>query len=447
MSDNANLFDAGTVKGGGIGAPEQGGSQPERTGAPRVVTADRGQLAWRTCDLESLLPAEHRARLIWSAVEKLDLTKFYEPIAARENEPGRPAIDPKILVGLWLYATSEGVGSARELARLCGAHDAYRWICGGVSVNHHTLSDFRVGHAAALDDLMTQVLAVLLHGGLVTLERVAQDGMRVRASAGASSFRREPSLKACLEAARSQVDEAKRQADEPDTQRSARERAAVERAAREREERVTRALAELPKARAAKNKAKDKEQARVSTTDPEARVMKMGDGGFRPAYNAQFATDTTSRVIVGVGVTNSGSDMGQADPMRAEIERRTGGQPKDLLIDGGFAKLESIEDASAAGTTVYAPVPKPRKEGIDPHEPKEGDTPAVAEWRQRMATAEAKEIYKQRAATAETVNADLRTWRGLDRFLVRGSGKVLNVILWSAITYNVMRWIGAGLSG
>jgi transposase len=447
MSDNADLFEAGTVKGGGVGAPEQGGSQPERTGAPRVVTADRGQLAWRTCDLESLLPAEHRARLIWSAVEKLELSKFYEPIAARENEPGRPAIDPKILVALWLYATSEGVGSAREVARLCGAHDAYRWICGGVSVNHHTLSDFRVGHGAALDDLMTQVLAVLMHGGLVTLERVAQDGMRVRASAGAASFRREPTLKACLEAARTQVEEAKRQADEPDTQRTARERAAAERAAREREDRVTHALAELPKARAAKSGTKEKEQARVSTTDPEARVMKMGDGGYRPAYNAQFATDTASRVIVGVGVTNSGSDMGQTDPMRAEIERRTGGQPKELLIDGGFVKKESIEDASSAGTTVYAPVPKPRVDGIDPHQPKPGDSAAVAEWRQRMATPEAKDIYKQRAATAETVNADLRTWRGLDRFLVRGSGKVLNVILWSAITYNVMRWIGAGASG
>jgi transposase len=399
------------VKGEGVGAPEQGGSQPERAGAPRVVTADRGQLAWRTCDLESLLPAEHRARLIWLAVEKLDLTKFYEPIAARENEPGRPAIDPKILVALWLYATSEGVGSARELARLCGAHDAYRWICGGVSVNHHTLSDFRVGHAAALDDLMTQVLAVLLHGGLVTLERVAQDGMRVRASAGAASFRREKGLQGCLEAARRQVEEAKRQADEPDTQRSARERAAAERAAREREERVTRALAELPKVQAAKSGTKGREQARVSTTDPEARVMKMGDGGYRPAYNAQFATDTSSRVIVGVGVTNSGSDMGQADPLRADIERRTGEAAKELLLDGGFVKKESIEDASTAGTT------------------------------------EAKEIYKQRAATAETVNADLRRWRGLDRFLVRGKGKVFSVILWSAITYNVMRWIGAGMGG
>ncbi len=447
MSDNADLFDAGTVKGGGVGAPEQGGASAERTGAPRVVTADRGQLAWRTCDLESLLPAEHRARLIWSVVEKLDLSKFYEPIAARENEPGRPAIDPKILVALWLYATSEGVGSAREVARLCGAHDAYRWICGGVSVNHHTLSDFRVGHGAALDDLMTQVLAVLMHGGLVTLERVAQDGMRVRASAGAASFRREPSLKACLEVARTQVEEAKRQADEPDTQRTARERAAAERAAREREERVTHALAELPKARAAKSGTKEKEQARVSTTDPEARVMKMGDGGYRPAYNAQFATDTSSRVIVGVGVTNSGSDMGQADPMRADIERRTGEPPKELLLDGGFVKKESIEDAATAGTTVYAPVPKPRMQGIDPHQPKDGDSPAVAGWRQRMGTAEAKEIYKQRAATAETVNADLRRWRGLDRFLVRGKGKVFSVILWSAITYNVMRWIGAGMGG
>ncbi len=445
MSDNEHLFDARTEgSGGGASA-----ASAEGLGAPRVVTADRRQLAWRTCDLESLLPPEHRARLIWSAVERLDLSKFYEPIAARENEPGRPAIDPKILVALWLYATSECVGSARELARLCGAHDAYRWICGGVSVNHHTLSDFRVGHAAALDDLMTQVLAVLMHGGLVTLERVAQDGMRVRASAGAASFRREKSLQGCLVAARAQVEEAKRQADEPDTQRSARERAAAERAAREREERVTRALAELPKARASKSgtKGKGKEKARVSTTDPEARVMKMGDGGYRPAYNAQFATDTASRVIVGVGVTNSGSDMGQSDPMRAEIERRTGGQPKALLIDGGFAKQESIEKASAAGTTVYAPVPKPRKEGIDPYEPKERDSPAVAEWRQRMSTPEAKEIYKERAATAETVNADLRTWRGLDRFLVRGSGKVLSVTLWSAITYNVMRWIGAGLGG
>ncbi len=422
-------------------------SEPEPAGAPRVLTADRKQLQWRTCDLESTLPAEHEARTIWSALEKLDLQRFYEPIAARGSEPGRPAIDPRILIALWLYATLQGEGSARAVARLCERHDAYRWICGGVSVNHHTLSDFRVGHLEALDDLMTQVIAVLMNEGLVQLQRTAQDGMRVRASAGAASFRREKSLEACLEAAREQVERAKQEADQPDVQRTAREWAAAERAAREREERVTRALAELPKVRASKETEKDKEQARVSTTDPEARVMKMGDGGFRPAYNVQLATDTASRVIVGVSVTNVGSDTSQMEPMLADVEERTGRKPEEHLVDGGYAKLEGIEKAGADGVTVYAPVPTPRKEGIDPHQPKPGDSSAVAAWRQRMGTSEAKQVYKQRAATAETVNADLRTWRGLDRFRVRGSGKVLSVILWSAITYNLMRWLPLGASG
>jgi len=417
-----------------------------RQDPPRVLTADRRQLQWRTCDLEATLPPEHPARAIWSALEKLDLSRFYEPIAARGSEPGRPAIDPRILVALWLHATSQGVGSAREVARRCETDDAYRWICGGVSVNHHTLSDFRVDHPEALDELMTQVLAVLAHAGLVELRRTAQDGMRVRASAGAASFRREKSLQACLEAAREQVKQAKREADQPDVQRTARERAAAEHAARQREERVTRALAELPRVRAAKETDKAREQARVSTTDPEARVMKMGDGGFRPAYNVQLATDTESRVIVGVDVTNSGSDAGQMPPMLDDIEERTGRKPDEHLVDGGFTKLEAIDQAGADGVTVYAPVPTPRKEGIDPHQPKAGDSETVAAWRQRMGTDEAKDIYKQRAATAETVNADLRTWRGLDRFRVRGRGKVLSVVLWSAITYNLMRWIAAGVT-
>lgn len=415
----------------------------DRDGAPRVLTADRRQLQWRPFDLEASLPADHRARSIWSMVEKLDLTLFYEPIAARGSDPGRPAIDPKILVCLWLVATSEGIGSARRLARLCDEHDAYRWICGGVSVNHHTLSDFRVGHAKALDDLMTQVLAVLMKQGLVTLERVAQDGMRVRASAGAASFRREKSLVACLEEARRHVEQAKREGDEPDTQRTARERAATERAVREREERIEKALKELPLARAPKP-AKEKDEARVSTTDPEARVMKMGDGGFRPAYNVQLATDTKSRVIVGVSITNAGSDMGQMEPMIEEIVQRTKEMPDEFLVDGGFAKLEAIDNAAGRGITVYAPVPTPRVEGVDPHQPKPKDPEAVAEWRKRMGTDAAKEIYKQRAATAETVNADLRTWRGLDRFTVRGMTKVLSVALWSALTYNLLRWSAAG---
>lgn len=424
-----------------------GEGSAEESGAPRVLKAERLQVEMRPYHLDALVPLDHRARAIWLAVERLDLGRFYEGIAARGSDPGRPAIDPKILVALWLYATSEGVGSAREVARLCEAHDAYRWICGGVGVNHHTLSDFRVGHGGALDELMTQVLAVLMRQGLVGLKRVAHDGMRVRASAGAASFRREKGLRACLEAAREQVELAKREAESPDTQRGARECAAAQRAAREREERVTRALAELPKARAAKGTAPQKEQARVSTTDPEARVMKMGDGGFRPAFNVQLATDTESRAIVGVGVTNAGNDMGQMDPMLEEVERRTGKKPEEHLVDGGFAKLESIEKASAQGVTVYAPVPKPRVEGMDPHRPKEGDSAAIAAWRGRMGTEEAKQIYKLRAATAERTNADLRTWRGLDRLGVRGRGKVLCVALWAAIAYNVMLWTASGAVG
>jgi transposase len=376
---------------------------------------------------------------MWAVVEGLDLAGFYEPIKARDSRPGRSATDPKILLCLWLYGTSEGVGSARRLARLCQEHDAYRWILGGVTTNHHTLADFRVGHAQRLDELLTQLLAVLMKQKLVKLRRVAQDGMRVRANAGAASFRRGPTLEECLTSARAHVARVKREADEPDATATAREQAARERAAREREARVARALRELPKAQAAK-KPKEREQARVSTTDPEARVMKMGDGGFRPAYNVQLATDVESRFVVGVHVTNAGTDMGQMVPMLDDIERRTGERPVEHLVDGGFAKREAITEAAERGVTVYAPVSTPKKNDVDPHEAKPNDTAAVAEWRQRMATDEAKAIYKERAATAETVNADLRI-RTLDRLLVRGTDKVMSVALWAALTYNLMHWI------
>ena len=412
----------------------------------RILKADRRQLQMRTYDLDAVLPAEHRARLIWAFIEKLDLSRFYDRVEARGCEPGRPAIDPRILLCLWLYATSEGVGSAREIDRLCDAHDVYRWICGGVPVNYHRISDFRVENAKELDELMTQVLAVLMHQGLVDLSRVAQDGVRVRASAGAASFRREKSLQACLQEAREQLEHVKTQAEQPDVKRTAREQAAAERAAKEREGRLLAALEELPKAAASKP-AKEKEDARVSTTDPEARVMKMGDGGFRPAFNVQFATDTKSRVIVGVGVTNAGTDMGQLQPMLDEIQRRAERLPHEYLVDGGFAKLVAIDETERKGVTVYAPVPKPRVEGVDPHARKDGDTDRIADWRVRMATAAARAIYKDRAATAETVNADLRAHRGLNRLPVRGSGKVLSVALWMAIPYNILRAISLGATG
>lgn len=419
--------------------------QPDSSEPPRLRTANREQVELRACDLESLLPTDHPARAVWAVVERLDLRRFDERIQARGSRPGRAACDPRIALTLWLYATSQDVGSARELARLCDAHDAYRWICGGVSVNHHSLADFRVQHGREIDELMTQLLAVLTHQGLLTLERVSHDGMRVRAGAGAASFRRAPSLERCLEAARAQVTRVKREAEAPDTTRTARQRAAQERAARERTQRIEHALAELPKVQAVKRTVEAKEEARASTTDPEARVMKMADGGYRPAYNVQLATDTESRVIVGVGLTNRGSDQGQLEPMLDDIERRTGRCPDEYLVDGGFTRLESIEHAAARGVTVVAPVLSPRKQGVDPYQPKVDDSAAVAAWRQRMATDEAKQTYKLRAATAETVNADLRCKRALDHIPVRGTDKALTLVLWSALTYNVLRAVALGM--
>ena len=410
------------------------GSEPQ-TGLPRVETANREQIELTPTDLEALLPPGHAARLVWRFVEGLDLRAFYAAIAAREGRPGRPAIDPKILVALWLYAITDGVGSARELDRLCYAHDAYRWLRGGVSVNYHTLSDFRVQHAAALNGLLTQSIAVLLHKRVITLRRVAQDGMRVRASAGAASFRRRESLKECLRQARRQVERTARQVD---GDAPSREAAAEACAARERESRVVAALAALPEIEAVKQRNHSKSEPRVSTTDPDARVMKMGDGGFRPAYNVELATDVDGRAIVGVAVTNIGNDQGALVPMLDQVEARTGERPSEYLVDTGFAKGDALVESAARGVTVYAPPQRPKSDR-DPGAPCVTDRPAEAAWRVRMATPEAQTIYRDRAATAEWTNAQLRAHRALDHFLVRGLAKVTCWAVWVALAHNMLR--------
>ena len=408
-------------------------------GRVRVQHAERNQVELRASSLDEVLPDEHRARVIWDALEDLDLGSFYDTVGSREGSAGRPAIDPRILVALWLYATSDGVGSARELERLCSLHAAYRWICGGVSVNYHTLSDFRVGHEKALDELMTQILGALMSEGLLRVRRVAQDGMRVRGHAGAASYRRGASLKECLREAREQVQLVKKQLGTESGLTLERHQAARLRAAKEREARVKKALRKLEEINEKKSK-KEAAETRVSTTDPECRVMKMGDGGWRPAWNVQLATDVESRTIVGVRVTDRGNDQGQVEPMLEEIGRRTEKLPEELLVDGGYAKLESIERAAQAGVAVYAPPQRARHPDVDPTQPKQSDSAGVAAWRKRMGTERGKAIYKDRATIAEGTNADLRTWRGLDRISVRGISKVLCVALWSALAFNLMRW-------
>lgn len=424
------------------GGMDSGRCDEAVTEPPRLRRPDRRQVLMQPACLEELVPPDHPVRVVWAVVERLDLSAFSAPLKARGSDPGRSATDPKLLVALWLYAATEGVGSGRELNRLCEEHHAYRWLCGGVSMNYHTLNDFRVGHEQAVDALLTRVLAILMGQGVVTLERVSQDGTRVRASAGSSSFRRRATLEERLKEVRRHVETLKRQLEEP-AATSAQRRAARERAARERVERIEAALAELPQIEAAKAqqkaKASKERPARASTTDAQARVMKMGNGGFNPAYNVQFATDTHSRAIVGVEVSPRGSDAGLERPMRQQIEQRTGRRLKEHLMDGGFVTLEGIDDAAQQEVTVYAPPPTPRKAGSS-YAARRGDSPAVASWRQRMGTREGQAIYRIRASTAETVNADLKTFRGLSRFLVRGLRKVRCVTLWSVLAYNLGRF-------
>jgi transposase len=437
------------------------------------MTANRAQLELRSVDLESLLPPDHRARAVWAFVQSLDLSPWYQRIEAVEGTPGHPATDPRILMALWLYATLEGVGSARALERLCDEHNAYRWICGGVGMNHHTLSDFRVADAESLERLLTNGVAALLASGTMTMNRVAQDGVRVRANAGAASFRRRPKLERFVAEAQQQVALLRQELDADPGASDRRQQAARERAARQRHERVQGALEELHKieshrakantpkrarkanptpppdgaggsAKASKAKAKRRAEPRASTTDPEARVMKGPDGGFRPSYNLQVATDVETQFVVAVAVTNEGTDQGLLEPMLDQLRQRYGRCPVEMLVDGGYATVNGIQAAAKSGSRLYAPVKPPKNRRNDPYRPRRSDSPAVAEWRARMATEEAKEIYKQRAATAECVNAQLRN-RGLRQFPVRGMLKAKAIVLWQALAHNLSRMLNPTL--
>jgi transposase len=437
-------------------------------GAVRLRVPDRSQVTMRLeCD-DELVPPGHRVRAVWDVVCRLDrsgaLDAFKGPIRAREGHAGRDATDPRLLVGLWLYGCVRGVGSARELARLCVESAPYRWLCGGVTVNHRMLSEFRVGFGDALDELFTAVVASLVDKGLVQVRRVAQDGTRVRASAGHKSFRRGRTLEALLEGAREQVASLRALLEDParSAALSSREKSARRRAADGRAARVKAALAQLPAlqarqaARAKKlgngeqGRKQRAKEPRSSTTDPDARVMKMPGGGFRPAYNVQLAGDPIGRAVVGVSVTNEGSDAGQAGPMRAQVERRTGRGMKvgEHLLDGGYLVLEEVERAPDEGVTLYVPPKPPRnrlKRGTE-YDPRPTDSEALRAWRERMKGPQGKAARGQRASTSETINADLKTYRGLNRLTVRGLAKVTCVALWCALAYNVMHF-AAALSG
>lgn len=424
--------------------------------AVRLREPDRSQMQMIVQSPDELIPQDHEARVIWRVCQAQDWSAFCEPIKARQGVCGRDATSPMLLAALWLYAAMRGVGSARELARLCKESNPYRWLCGGVSLNHHTLSDFRVNHGDPLDALFTRMIAMLVEKKLVKVYRISQDGTRVRACAGASSFRRETRLRQQLDEAQKHMQELRAQLDNPEKSAgvSAKQKAARIRAAREREQRVEQAIKRLPELKkkqeklAERKSKKEKErlkEPRASTTDAEATVMKMANGGFNPAVNVQLATDTESRAIVGVDVSAEGNDHHLSEPMRQQVEQRTGQKVHEHLMDGGYLVMDEIETAAAQNVTVYVP-PKPPR---DPERaggeftPKATESQVLGDWRKRMGSVAGKEIYKERAATSETVNADLRTHRGMDRMLVRGLKKAKCVALWCAMAYNIMHFAAA----
>ena len=420
------------------------------SGAVRLRLPQRDQVLWQAQCLDDLLPKEHRARTLWAIVCKLDLSAFEWPIKARQGVVGRDATDRRILVALWLYASLRGIGSAHELARLCQDHRGYRWLCGGVTLNHRLLSDFRGDHADALDGLFANVIATLVHKGLVSVRRISQDGLRVRASAGSSSFRRGSTLEKLRQEAAEQMKALRQLFDDPQASAglSARQKAAKERAARQRQQRIEQAAALIPKLQARQEqsarrmsktqKSTQQTTPRASTSDVDARRMKMGDGGYRPALNVQIACDTNSRAIVALEVSNQGVDYEQSEPLRKQAEQTTQQKVAEHLYDGGYVKRECIERATQQGVTIYAP-PKPPKnpdQRADGCDPCAGDSPALAQWRTRMGSDQGKAIYQQRAATSETINAQMRR-QGLTQLTVRGLRKAKCIALWAALAYNL----------
>ena len=426
------------------GLPEQSVAKAEHgSGKPRMREPERRQVELRPVDLDSLLAADHPARVIWGYVERLDLKVLEDAIGAREHTPGQAPASPRLLLALWLYATSQGVGSARALERLCVSHDGYRWLCGGVSVNYHGLSDFRSGHGELLDRLLTHNIAALWADRLIELAEVVQDGVRVRAGAGASSFRRRQSLHKHLKKARRLVEYLKRETDEDPDASNRRIKAAQERAVREREQRVAAALdklAEIEAERERRGKTNKKQVAkqkepRASTTDSQARVMKMADGGFRPAYNCQIGTVAEGQIVVDVAIDTTGSDRGLLRPMLERLRQRYESLPRRYLVDGGFHKNDDTEWAAGEGVLVYGPTTQ-NKHKSDPYAPRPKDGPGVAAWRRRMKSPHGKGVYKRRAP-GECINARFRQW-GLRQFAVRGVHKVKAVLLWFALANNII---------
>jgi transposase len=422
------------------------------TGRARFIGPDRRQIGWEMVDLEAQLPSDHRARVVWAFVERLDLSAFYDAIKSREGEAGRPAADPAVLLALWLFATVEGIGSARALERLAESDVAYRWVAGGVPVNYHGLADFRVDHVQLLDELLTESVTALIDEGLVSLSEIAVDGTKVRACASMSSFKTGTRLAQIEAEVAARLAALKAELESDPAACSRRQWAARERAARDVEKRARQARVALDRVRAerqerAKTHAKDeakKSEPKAWTSDVEARCMRFADGAIRPAFNAQVAAAPEEGIIVSVEMTDRRNDSGLAPPMVDDIVRRYGEAPQNLLVDTTYATVEDIAAlaAHAAGpVTVYAPVPKER-EDVSPgtlrnrRSQRSREPESVKQWRQRMDTDAAHKVYARRKLI-ERLNAHCKN-HGFGILRVRGLVKAKAVALMHALGNNLM---------
>jgi transposase len=418
----------------------------------RVSRPERTQVEMQFFALDQLLEADHRARLIWAYVESLDLEPFYAKIRVSDSLAGRSAIAPEVLLALWLLATTDGYGSARELARLTEEHIAYRWMCGGVSVNYHTLSDFRSQNGQALEKILIDSVASLIKQELIPLDTIAQDGMRVRANAGKGSFRRKPTLEQLQQQAEAHLEKIKQESNSESERIAgeAKRKAARQRAAEDRAQRIEEALKqhnELSQRREKRAKGSG-DETRISTTDPDARNMKMANGGFSPALNVQFSTDADTRIIVAVEVSNEGTDGGELAPMQEEVIKNYGKTPEHVLVDSAYATKEGVTAVEENGTKVVSTVPRTEqlaKHGKDAHERQKGDTDQYANFRARMKDADYKKMYKLRPSIAEYPNAVCRN-RGLQQFNVRGMVKAKAVVLLHVLAYNLTRMLNLGFT-
>src|SRR5215468_3438060 len=408
-------------------------------GEAKIIRPDRSQMRWDYIDLDAMLPADHLARVVWRFVKSLDLTPLYAAIESREGEAGRPAADPAVVLALWLYATIEGVGSARELARLVERDIAYRWIAGGVPLNYHGLADFRVDHLAVLDRLLTESVTAMIDQGLVSLAEIVVDGTKVRANASRESFKTGAKLMQIEAKVAERLAQLKAEVNDDPEASSRRRRAARERKALDQ--------IQAEKAERAKRHAKDeakKSEAKASMTDAEARIMRFPDGAIRPAYNAQIAVTPKEGVIVSVDMTNRRNDSGLAVPMVDDIVRRYGQAPEKLLVDTHYATAEDIvalAEQAAGPVTVYAPTPTERENitaaSLRNRKSKRAREPqSLKDWRSRMATAAGQAVYRLRKLI-ERVNADRKN-HGFGFLPVRGLIKAKAVALFHALAHNLM---------